>query len=81
MVQRILRDVDGVKLAPYKIRNIMNKLMGMRYKKIVKGSLKMSSLNNLVLRQQWAVRYLELWDMGRTFINVDETWLGMSDFR
>ena len=35
----------------------------------------------MILRQQWALKFIEMWEAGYTFLNIDETWLGMSDFR
>ena len=36
---------------------------------------------NLILRQQFAKAFMELDLKKKVIINVDETWLGMSDFR
>ena len=27
------------------------------------------------------MKFLEMWEAGYSFLNIDETWLGMSDFR
>ena len=35
----------------------------------------------MILRQQWAKKFIEMWEQGYTFLNIDETWLGMSDMR
>ena len=59
----------------------MKKELDMRYKKVKPVSLHANSAKNLVLRQQFALKYIELLQAGKIFINVDETWLGMSDFR
>ena len=53
----------------------------MRYKKIKRCSIHVNSIKNLVLRQQYAIQFLELVQEKKNFINIDETWLGMSDFR
>ena len=34
-----------------------------------------------MLRQQWAEAFIKLWQESKVILNVDETWLGMSDFR
>ena len=53
----------------------------MRYRKIKAVSVHANSPKNLVLRQQFAIEFLKLWQKRKRIINVDETWLGMSDFR
>ena len=63
------------------ICSVMKWDMGMRYKKVVHVSIHANSAKNLVLRQQFALEYIRLLVSGRTILNVDETWLGMSDFR
>jgi hypothetical protein len=34
-----------------------------------------------VLRQQFALRFIDLIAQNKVVLNIDETWLGMSDFR
>ena len=53
----------------------------MSYFKILKASYHANSTQNLVLRQQWALKFISMWESGFTFLNVDETWLNMSDYR
>ena len=53
----------------------------MRFRKIKTVSLHSNSEKNLVLRQRWALEFLGLARKKKIFLNVDETWLGMSDFR
>ena len=53
----------------------------MRYHKIRTVSLHSNSEKNLVLRQRWSLEFLDQTRKKRVFINIDETWLGMSDFR
>ena len=55
--------------------------LGMRYKKVVAVSVHANSQKNLVLRQQFALRFIEALERKQVIINVDETWLGMTDFR
>ena len=52
----------------------------MRYRKIRTVSLHSNSEKNLVLRQRWALEFLNQARRRKIFLNVDETWLGMSDF-
>jgi len=53
----------------------------MKYRKVVEISLHENSFRNLVLRQQWALKFVELAMKKTRIINIDETWLGMEDFR
>ena len=40
-----------------------------------------NSEKTLVLRQRWALTYLQLNHQYKNVWNIDETWLGMMDFR
>lgn len=53
----------------------------MKFKKLVHITMNTNSDRNLVLRQQFALKYIELLISGRTILNIDETWCGMSDMR
>ena len=56
------------------VRKVM-KEMGMRYKKVVHIPLKANSERNLVLRQQWALRYLDILQHQKVVLAIDETWV------
>ena len=60
--------------------SVMKEDLGMRFRKIKTVSLHSNSEKNLVLRQRWAIEFLALVRKKKIFLNVDETWLGMSDF-
>ena len=59
----------------------MREDLGMRYRKLVPISIHGNSDKNLVLRQQFAMQLIGLLKAGKTLLNVDETWIGMTDFR
>ena len=63
------------------VRSVMRDELDMRYRKIKTVSLHSNSEKNLVLRQRWALEFLNQARRKKVFINIDETWLGMSDFR
>jgi hypothetical protein len=63
------------------IRDVMKRDLGMRYRKVVAVSVHANGDKNLILRQQYAQELIRLLASGRTILNIDETWLGMSDFR
>ena len=51
------------------------------YRKVKQIAVQANSERCLVLRQRWAISFLELDHKNKNIINIDETWLGMSDFR
>ena len=53
----------------------------MRYRKIKSSTIGTNSVRNLILRQQFALAFLKLDLAKKTVISLDESWLGMSDFR
>ena len=59
----------------------MHHHMGMRYKKVKATSWQANSNRSLILRQQFAKSFLNQDLHKKNIINIDETWLGMSDFR
>ena len=63
------------------IRSVMRDDLDMRYRKVMPVSIHANSPKNLVLRQQFALKYIELLFKGKIILNIDETWLGICDFR
>ena len=63
------------------MRTIMKKHMDMSYKKMISVSLHINSPKNLILRQRYALELVALLNDGKRIINVDESFLGMTDFR
>ena len=61
--------------------HILQHHMGMKYKRVKEISFQANSPRNLILRQRFAVAFLKLDLYGKIIINIDETWLGMTDFR
>ena len=59
----------------------MKEDLNMTYRKITRVPQHANSEENLVKRQQCAVEYLRLWKTKTRLINIDESWLGMTDFR
>ena len=60
---------------------MMKEELGLSFLKIKTVSLHSNSEKNLVLRQRWALEFLAQARKKKVFLNVDETWLGMTDFR
>ena len=81
MVQRHLETAHAVKATTSKIYEIMRKELRMRFRKVNHLTIKTNSERNLILRQQFALAFLKIDLNKKTIINIDETWLGMCDFR
>ena len=81
MVKEKLSEESSMSWKSWEIRHVMRHDMGMRYKKIKPVSIHANSPKNLVLRQQFTLELIKQLHAGKTIINVDETWLGMADFR
>ena len=79
VVNQVKEDV-GVDIPSSRVREAMHDL-GMRYRKVSQIPMLANSERSLVLRQRWALAFLGLDHSKKIILNVDETWLGMSDFR
>lgn len=71
----------GIKTTIIEVNEVLKKEMDMSYRKIVKSALHANSEKNLFLRQRFAVKWIALTQKKTIFLNIDETWLDMSDFR
>lgn len=80
MQQKINADT-GLNAKLHVIHGVLRNDMGMRFRKIVKAPLHLNTNKNLILRQEWAKRFITLWSEGKTFLNVDESWLSIADYR
>jgi hypothetical protein len=65
----------------HRLRNIMREDFDLRYKKIIPISWQGNSDRNKILRQQFAQTLMEVDITKKTIINIDESWIGKSDFR
>ena len=63
------------------IRSILRKDLRMRFKKVVSVALTANSHRNLILRQQFALKFLDIDLEKKVVVSIDESWCGMSDFR
>ena len=80
-VQKVLKLGDSGPPKTCLIRSVLKKDLGMRYKKVSPIAWTANSFRNLILRQQFALAFLEIDLTKKVVLNVDETWIGMSDFR
>ena len=80
-VQAELKERAGLEYEEHAVRAFLSKDLGMSYKKVTSVSLHANSEKNRVLRQRFALQLIGLLNQGKRILNVDETWLGMTDFR
>jgi hypothetical protein len=80
-VSKRVIDQDNDDTKPYLIARIMREDLGLRWRKVKDVSLNENSVKNLVLRQRFAMKLLEAVKTKTRIINIDESWLGMEDFR
>ena len=70
-----------VKVTALDVRKVLNNSEGIRYRKVKWVPAKGNSPQSLVLRQKFAQYLLAQLHTGKRILNVDESWLGVSDFR
>ena len=80
-VKAAVEEEVDVEVTDALVRDVLTKDLGMRYRKVKPLSLQANSEKNIILRQRWALAFLGLLQTKQHLINIDETWLGMSDFR
>ena len=80
-VKKRLKEEKQIEYKEHLIRDVMRRDLGMKYKKVKPVPLQANSVRNLILRQQFALAFFKIDLNKKTVINIDETWLGMSDFR
>ena len=56
-------------------------MLDLKYMKVKHISTQGNAAKALVLRQRWAMAFLAQDFKHKNVINLDETWLGMTDFR
>ena len=76
-----LREGDEFDCSATKLRQIMRQELSLRFKKIQQLAPQTNRLKNLVCRQQYALRMLEVLVSGRRVINVDESWLNTMAYK
>ena len=79
--KEMLQKEHGIEIKDHKLLEVMHKELSMRYRNIDNLSFQCNSKKNRILRQQFALAFLRINLMNKTVINVDETWIGMTDFR
>ena len=80
-LKKRLREETEHDCSTTKLRQIMRRELGLRYKKVKQLAPQTNRLKNLVCRQQYALKMLEVLASGRRVINVDESWLNTMAYR
>jgi len=80
-IQDKLKQEDGLDIKRHRLAHILRHHCNMRYRKIKEVSWQSNSARNLILRQRFGLAFLKLDLENMTVINVDETWVGQTDFR
>jgi len=81
LIQEKLKEDYDIKIKPWRLMHLLHHHMYMGYKKVNEISLRSNDPKNLILRQQFARTFLKLDLHSKIIINVDETWIGQTDFR
>jgi hypothetical protein len=76
-----LEEMNRKKFKEHEICEVMRRELGMSFRKVTHVAVHANSEKNLVLRQLFAIKLLSILQSKAVIINVDETWLGMADFR
>lgn len=81
MVREHLKESLDMDVKDWVVKDIMRKELDLRYKQIKEISWQGNSDKNKILRQIFSENLLEVDFDRKTVLNVDETWLGTTDFR
>ena len=68
-------------MKPAFVREVMREDLRMSYRPIRQLTMQQNSDWNRLLRQQWALKFLELGPTKKVTLNVDESWIDSLDFR
>ena len=63
------------------VRDVLKKDFNMSYAKAKDQAVNINSNRNVLLRQAWARRFLQPDFNKKIFLNIDESWIGQTDFR
>ena len=64
-----------------KVHEVLKKELQMSYVKIKDQAVNINSTKNILLRQEWARQFLAPSLENKHWLNIDESWLNMMDFR
>jgi hypothetical protein len=62
------------------VRNVLKKDMGLKFAKVKKLTMKVNSIRNLNMRQKCARLMIDMLHEGKRILNIDETWVGQTNY-
>jgi hypothetical protein len=82
-IQQVIEELQQRHQLDVKPEFVRKQMAQMRisYKKVKQINVTANSERSMVLRQRWALQFLSMDWRNKNCINIDETWLGMTDFR
>ena len=80
VVKHIVEEKHGLLVKDQQLKKIFREQLGLRYKKVKRIPFQGNLERNLVLRQRFGMKLLELLQQGKRIINVDETWIVDTQF-
>ena len=79
IVLRVNEQTD-LEVKHHEVKSVLRKDLGLGYRIVKKVPIQSNSERCLVLRQQYAVRMIQLLQEKKRIINVDESWVNESSF-
>jgi len=79
-VTEALNGPRGGELKTHQVTHILRHDLGLRYKPLKYGAPEANTERCLVLRQQFAIRFLQLLKDGKRVYNIDESWVDRMNF-
>ena len=79
-VQMEVKRLHHVELSLPKVRTVLKSELGLGYRMAKKVPIQSNSERCLVLRQQYALKMLELLSGNDRLINIDESWVNDTNF-
>lgn len=80
-VAQLVSDDKGWRPSNYQVIKVLRNNFGMHYRPVKRIPIQRNSERCKVLRQVYAMRFLDLLESWKRIINIDESWIGETDFR
>jgi hypothetical protein len=79
-VTEALNGPKGGELKTYRVNHILRYDLGLRYKPLLYGAPEANTERCMVLRQQFAIRFLQILKDGKRVYNIDESWIDSMNY-
>jgi hypothetical protein len=80
-VKELVKKTYGLSVSDAYVASVLRNVLGMRYKRVKRVAMQANSEASLVKRKVAAEVLLDAMQQGKRILNIDETWLGETDFR